>query len=376
MDGAASKLDLSAKLPALPGLRLQGISHAFGAKKVLDDVSLAVEPGQLVCLLGPSGCGKTTLLRIAAGLEPLQKGSVALDGCAVAEPGYAVPPERRGVGLVFQDYALFPHLDVAGNVAFGLSKLTASARAARVAETLAQVGMQDYARGWPHELSGGQQQRVALARALAPRPRVVLMDEPFSGLDARLRESIRDDTLHVLKKSGAATLMVTHDPEEAMFMADTIVVMREGRVEQAGPPDAVYAKPASAFVARFFGQVNEVDTVVSGGHAVTPFGRVAAPGRAEATRVKVLIRPEGLRLDGIPDTAADPACPAKVLASRLLGRSSGVHLCLGQGAEEGHPEHVHFHARVPGRYLPPEGDVLAVDLDPAQAFVFDADDPI
>jgi iron(III) transport system ATP-binding protein len=376
MDGTAAKLDLSAKLPALPGLRLQGISHSFGAKKAVDDFSLSVEPGRLVCLLGPSGCGKTTLLRIAAGLEPLQKGSVALDGCAVAEPGYAVPPEARGVGLVFQDYALFPHLDATGNVAFGLANWPAKERAARVDETLAQVGMQDYAHAWPHELSGGQQQRVALARALAPRPRVVLMDEPFSGLDARLRETIRDDTLHVLKKSGAATLMVTHDPEEAMFMADTIVVMREGRIEQAGPPDAVYARPASSFVAHFFGQVNEVDAHVAGGFAATPFGRVAAPGHAEGHAVKVLIRPEGLRLTEIPETGAEPACPAKVLASRLLGRSSWVHLCLGQGADEGHAEHVHFHARVPGRYLPPEGEVLAVDLDPAQAFVFDASDPI
>ncbi|MFM7344164.1 MAG: ABC transporter ATP-binding protein [Tagaea sp.] len=373
MDGTATKLDLGVKLP---GLRLQGISHAFGAKKAVDGVSLAVEPGQLVCLLGPSGCGKTTLLRIAAGLEPLQKGSVALDGCAIAEPGYAIPPEERGVGLVFQDYALFPHLDVTGNVAFGLDKLASAERAARVAETLAQVGMQDYARAWPHELSGGQQQRVALARALAPKPRVVLMDEPFSGLDARLRESIRDDTLHVLKKSGAATLMVTHDPEEAMFMADRIAVMREGRIEQDGPPDEVYAKPASAFVARFFGQVNEVDSVVAGGYAATPFGRVRASGWKEGARVQVLIRPEGLALAGIPDTAPEPACPAKVLASRLLGRSSWVHLCLGQGADEGHAEHVHFHARVPGRYLPPEGDILAVDLDPAQAFVFPPDDPI
>jgi iron(III) transport system ATP-binding protein len=376
MDGTTTKLDLSAKLPALPGLRLQGISHAFGAKKAVDDVSLAVEPGQMVCLLGPSGCGKTTLLRIAAGLEPLQKGSVALDGCAVAEPGYAVPPEQRGVGLVFQDYALFPHLDVTGNVAFGLSKIPAAARAARIAETLAQVGMESFARAWPHELSGGQQQRVALARALAPKPRVVLMDEPFSGLDARLRESIRDDTLHVLKKSGAATLMVTHDPEEAMFMADLIVVMRDGRIEQAGSPDEIYAKPASAFVARFFGQVNEVAASVAGGYATTPFGRVAAAGWKEGAAVKVVIRPEGVKLAGIPDTAPEPACPAKVLAARLLGRSSWVHLCLGQGAEEGHAEHVHFHARVPGRYLPPEGDIQAVDLDPSQAFVFPPDDPI
>jgi iron(III) transport system ATP-binding protein len=369
---ARPRIDLEPKIPELPGLRLQGISHSFGSTRALVDVSLAVLPGELVCLLGPSGCGKSTLLRVAAGLEPLQKGSIVLDGCAVAEPGYAVPPERRGVGLVFQDYALFPHLDVADNVAFGLAGLDAPARAARVHEALEAVGMLGQLHAWPHTLSGGQQQRVALARALAPKPRVVLMDEPFSGLDARLRETIRDDTLHVLKRSGAATLMVTHDPEEAMFMADRIAVMREGGIEQDDVPLRVYGQPATAFVARFFGQVNEYETLVAGGTAATPFGTVAAAGFADGVRVKVLIRPEGLRLRDDPDARH----PAKVLAARLLGRSSWIHMCLGQQAGEGDDDHSHFHARIPGRFLPVEGNVLGVELDPAQVFVFPATDPM
>jgi len=366
------RIDLDRKVPDLPGLRLQGVSHSFDSIRALADVSIAVVPGELVCLLGPSGCGKSTLLRVAAGLEPLQKGSIVLDGCAVAEPGYAVPPERRGVGLVFQDYALFPHLDVADNVAFGLAGMDSGARAARVRETLESVGMLDSLHAWPHTLSGGQQQRVALARALAPRPRVVLMDEPFSGLDARLRESIRDDTLHVLKRSGAATLMVTHDPEEAMFMADRIAVMREGSIEQDDVPLRVYGEPATAFVARFFGQLNEIATRIAGGNAPTPFGPVSAPGFADGAKVRVLVRPEGLRLRADPDAA----CPAKVLAARLLGRSSWIHLCLGQAAGEGAGDHGHFHARVPGRFLPADGDVLGVELDRAQVFVFPADAPI
>jgi iron(III) transport system ATP-binding protein len=369
---AANRIDTDDRLPALPGLRMQGISHSFGAKRALDGVSLSVAPGELVCLLGPSGCGKTTLLRIAAGLEPLQVGSVALDGCAVAEPGYAVPPEKRGVGLVFQDYALFPHLDVAGNVAFGLAGLDAARTRARVREALEAVGMAEHERSWPHTLSGGQQQRVALARALAPRPRVVLMDEPFSGLDARLRETIRDDTLHVLKRSGAATLMVTHDPEEAMFMADRIAVMNDGRIEQDDVPPRVYGKPASAFVARFFGQLNEYVARVEGGAVATPFGPVSVPDRPDGARVRVLVRPEGLKLVSDVDTRR----PAKIVAARLLGRSSWVHLCFGQAAAEGAADHNHFHARVPGRFLPPEGDVLGIELDPAQVFVFPVDDPI
>ncbi|MEY4680659.1 MAG: ABC transporter ATP-binding protein [Alphaproteobacteria bacterium] len=353
------------------GLSAERVSHRFGDKLVLDGVSLVAAPGELVCLVGPSGCGKTTLLRIAAGLEDIQQGEVRAAGRVVARPGADLPAERRGIGFVFQDYALFPHLDVAANVGFGLASADGARRARRVQETLAQVGMQDQARAFPHELSGGQQQRVALARALAPEPRVLLLDEPFSGLDVRLRERIRDDTLHVLKESGAATVMVTHDPEEAMFMADRLVVLDRGRVEQAGSPDEVYSRPASAFVAGFFGQANELGGIVASGGVDTPFGRVAAPGLRDGARARVLIRPEGLRLREAGD---DAACPAKVIAARLLGRSSWIHLCLGRdgAAGEGDAHHRHFHARVPGRFLPPEGTILAVELDQAQAFVFPA----
>ncbi len=361
----------ASRLSPPTALAISGLSHGFSTKQVLRGVDLTVGSGELVCLVGPSGCGKTTLLRLAAGLEEVQAGSIAIDGCTVAETRRAVPAERRGVGFVFQDYALFPHLDVMGNVAFGLDRLGPALRVSRIDETLRQVGMQEYAHAFPHQLSGGQQQRIALARALAPRPRVLLLDEPFSGLDARLREQIRDDTLHVLKQSGAATLMVTHDPEEAMFMADRMVIMNEGRIEQHGPPADVYSHPATAFVANFFGQVNEIHTVVEMGGAMTPFGRVPVSAFPEGSDVVVLIRPEALRLRPVGD--ADMIV-GKVLAARLLGRSSWIHLCLGRAADEtpatGRAGHLHFHARVPGRFLPAEGDVLAIDLDVAQAFVF------
>jgi iron(III) transport system ATP-binding protein len=361
-------------------LALANVSHAFGARKAVDDVTLTVAAGELVCLVGPSGCGKTTLLRVAAGLEDLQVGRIVIDGCAIAEPGYVVPPEARGVGFVFQDYALFPHLTVAKNVAFGLHRKEASERNRRVEEVLVQVGMGDYAQAYPHQLSGGQQQRVALARALAPRPRVMLLDEPFSGLDTRLREQIRDDALHVLKSSGTATLMVTHDPEEAMFMADRLAIMRAGRVEQEGSPVEVYAHPATAFVASFFGQVNELHGTVLSGAVETPFGALAAPGFADGTRVDVLIRPEALRLTAAVE-GRDHAIAAKVMAARLLGRSSWIHLSLvepwragvpAEAPHEGQAGFFHFHARVPGRFLPREGEILAVGLEPSQAFVFRA----
>ncbi len=352
-------------------LAISGLSHRFATKQVLRSVDLRVGAGELVCLVGPSGCGKTTLLRLAAGLEDIQAGSISIDGCAVSEGRYAVPAERRGVGFVFQDYALFPHLDVTGNVAFGLDRLDRAQRSTRIDETLRQVGMLEYASAFPHQLSGGQQQRVALARALAPQPRVLLLDEPFSGLDARLREQIRDDTLHVLKHSGAATLMVTHDPEEAMFMADRLMIMNEGKVEQQGPPAEVYSHPASAFVTTFFGQVNEIHATVENGGAMTPFGRVPVAKFPDGSDVVVMIRPEALRLRPVDD--ADTVA-GRVLASRLLGRSSWIHLCLGAheatGPASGEAGHLHFHARVPGRFLPAEGEVLAIELDVTQAFVF------
>jgi iron(III) transport system ATP-binding protein len=280
-----------------------------------------------------------------------------------------VPPESRGVGLVFQDYALFPHLDIAANVAFGLTHRPAHERALAVGDVLARVGMVDHARAYPHQLSGGQQQRVALARALAPRPRVLLLDEPFSGLDARLREKIRDDTLHVIKQSGAAALMVTHDPEEAMFMADRLAIMRMGRIEQAGPPAEVYSNPGSAFVAAIFGQLNELHGRVERGEVATRIGRIPVSGFADGTKVRVLVRPEALTLGSVD---SEGSTPAKVLASRLLGRSSWIHLCIGREQVHAgpHADDDHIHARIPGRVLPAEGEILGLRLDLAQVFVF------
>ena len=352
-------------------LDMAGISHAFGTLLAVDDLSLTVASGELVCLLGPSGCGKTTVLRIAAGLEAQQRGTVEVEGRRVADDTVFVPPEERGVGLVFQDFALFPHLSVLDNVAFGLRALPGSERRSRALEALEQVGMAGSAAAYPHTLSGGQQQRVALARALAPKPRVMLLDEPFSGLDSRLRNQIRDDTLHVLKESGAATLMVTHDPEEAMFMADRVALMRAGRLEQAGRPTDLYFAPANAFVAGFFGEINEMSGCVRDGAVATPFGAVSAPGDlAEGTRVEVLIRPEALRLQPLAD-ASEGAGRARVMASRMLGRSSLVHLSVdGEAGGD-----LHLHARIPGRFLPAEHEVLAVHLDRTQAFVFPVPDP-
>ncbi|WP_376090218.1 ABC transporter ATP-binding protein [Roseomonas sp. CCTCC AB2023176] len=283
-------------------LRLSGIRHRYGVREVIRGVDLEVAAGEIVCLLGPSGDGKTTLLRLTSGLEPLQNGEIEIAGRIVARPGREVPPEGRSVGFVFQDYALFPHLTVAANVAFGLRRLPRAERDARVHEALARVGLEGHAESWPHTLSGGQQQRVALARALAPRPAVLLLDEAFASLDARLRERVRDDTLHLLQEAGIATLLVTHDAEEAMFMADRIALLREGRIEQVGTPTDLYLHPISRFVATFLGEVNRIPALIADGIARTPLGLLAATlpdGPAE-----MLLRPEGVRL--LPPARASP----------------------------------------------------------------------
>jgi iron(III) transport system ATP-binding protein len=348
-------------------------SDGRAADLAVDDVSLTVAANEVVCLLGPSGCGKSTLLRIAAGLEVLQQGVVRMGGRVVADPeaGIWTPPEARQVGLVFQDSALFPHLSVLRNVTFGLDRLAAAERDARANALLAQLHLGDYAEAYPHQLSGGQQQRVALARALAPAPALMLLDEPFSSLDARLRDQIRDDTLHILKSTGTGALMVTHDPEEAMFMADRIALMRDGRIVQAGTPEALYCRPAEPFVVRFFGDVNAVDGQVRAGAVATPAGPVAAPGFAEGAAATVMIRPEALRIARV--LADEQSCDqvsavpiARVIDARLLGRASLVHLrASGAG---GAP--LHLHARVPGVFLPNPGQVVELALDPAQVFVF------
>ncbi len=351
-------------------LRLTGIRHAYGSKEVLRGVDLGVGRGEILCLLGPSGDGKTTLLRLVAGLEPLQAGRIEIGGEVVAEPGRELPPEQRHVGFVFQDYALFPHLTVEENVAFGLRRAPRGERAWMVAEALARVGLETYARAWPHMLSGGQQQRVALARALAPRPQVVLLDEAFASLDARLREQVRDDTLHVLQTAGIPAVIVTHDAEEAMFMADRIALMREGRVVQLGTPEALYLHPADPFVATFLGEVNRLPALVRAGRAETVLGALPAPAGMGAGPAEVLLRPEGLRLlpaDG--DGAVGVA--AEVEASRLLGATTLVHLAVPDGAGGT----LHLHARTPPGGGLARGQRVRLALDPERAFVFPAETP-
>ncbi len=342
------------------GITVENVSHRYGHELVVDNVSLDVAPAEVVCVLGPSGCGKSTMLRIIAGLEELQQGRIIVDGRVVADDTVNVPTEERSASLLFQDFALFPHLTVYENVIFGLTHLSSGTRHARAVEVLEQVGMLEFSDNYPHVLSGGQQQRVALARSRAPRPRMMLMDEPFSNLDVGLRSQVRDLVLHVLKNSTSMTLMVTHDPEEAMFMGDRIAVMNKGRIIQLGTPEELYNGPAVPFVLRLFGEVNQLEGRVEDGHIVTALGRVCAPGLAEGTLAEVLVRAEGLRIDGAGETRG------RVMTRRMLGRATLLHLSVS-GLDG---EALHFHARTTARPGPAENDEVRLGLDEEQVFVF------
>ena len=342
----------------MSGLAMEGVSHRFGPILAVDDVSLEAAPGEVVALLGPSGCGKTTVLRLAAGLEAVQSGRVEISGVEVAGPARSLPPEARSVGLVFQDFALFPHLDAVGNVAFGLAGRPAAERRRAAAAALERVGLAGRAGAWPHMLSGGERQRVALARALAPAPRVMLLDEPFSGLDTALRGALREETARILREAGTPTLLVTHDPEEAMLAADRVAVMRAGRILQCGAPDEIYRAPADAFCAALLGPLQGFDGVARGGRVATPLGPIAAPGLADGAPAQALVRPEGVLLG-----AAD-GVPATVREVRSLGRSGLVALVLDGGRE--------VRARVPWSALPAVGERTRIAVAPEMAFVFPA----
>lgn len=302
-------------------LDVEHATRRYGAVTAVEDVSFAVAAGEIAALVGHSGSGKSTLLRLVAGLEPLDAGRIAIGGREVATAAGGVPPEKRGVGMMFQDYALFPHLTAIRNVMFGLRGQGRSAARETALRALQRVGLAGRAEAFPHMLSGGEQQRVALARALAPRPGILLMDEPFSNLDRRTRVMVREDTFAVLRESGTTGILVTHDQDDAMRMADRILMMQGGRIVQGGTGEELCRRPATLQVARFFAEWNEIPATVQAGRVATPAGDFPAPGFRDGARVTVCLRPAGIAFGAA-------GRPGRIAARHFLGEAEMVHVAV------------------------------------------------
>lgn len=339
-------------------VRLDNVSKKFADARAVSNLTVGVGKGEFFSLLGPSGCGKTTTLRLIAGLERPDEGTVTIGKEVVASPHAWVPPEKRGIGIVFQDYALFPHMSVEQNVAFGLRGCKRAEAKIRVEELLTMTGLAGLAGRYPHELSGGQRQRVALARSLAPRPRVILLDEPFSNLDADLREELRSETRRILKEEGATAVLVTHDQEEAFSLSDTVGVLRSGTLEQLGTPAEIYHRPSSKFVADFVGKADFIEGIADGGMVHSAFGSFPLdderyPGTG---RIELMVRPDDV------DFVPDPAGQAVITEARFLGASVLYRLRFPDGRM--------VHAVKPSAELTPVGSKVQVKVDAGHVVIF------
>lgn len=344
-------------------LEFRGVSHRYGRDQVLDGITFTAIPGEITCLLGASGSGKTTLLRLAAGLEDIQAGEISLDGELLGGSGLNVPPEHRPVGLVFQEQVLFPHKTVLDNVAFGLRGLDSRQRRTVAQSNLDAVGLSAFHSRFPDTLSGGQQQRVALARALAPAPRVMLLDEPFANVDAILRRALREDARRALRKSGGIAVIVTHDPDEALELADRIAVMDKGRIVQIETPDIIWRQPASRAVVSLFGQAQHLSGRVETDGVATAFGLLhqSCEGSEPGDAVDVLVRPTAVALERVLESSVSSG---RVDDVRFLGDR---YIVLVESAGQT------LRASVEDLAGLRVGDSVVARFDPLGTFVYAAD---
>lgn len=343
-------------------LSFDNVEVALGGRPVLQKVTLSLVPGEIVCLLGESGSGKSTILRAAAGLQRIDSGTISINSRVVSGPGLHATPDRRGIGLMFQDFALFPHLNLLQNVTFGLGRLDRAAANRQARQALKRVGLEDREADYPHMLSGGQQQRLALARSIAPRPGVLMLDEPFSSLDARLRETVRSETLAVLRETNATTIIVTHDPEEAMLLGDRIALLRKGRLAQIDTASAIYNHPVDLSAARFFSPLSEIPAQVVGGRAATPLGSVPAPLQAEGSQVVVALRPVG---------AVDMSTEGSGVPGRIVTKRDAIGVDLCEVMVEGLERPLAVRQRADRRFVP--GCDVFLTLNPEHVLVFAKD---
>ena len=352
----------------MPRLEVKNLSRSFGNLTVVDKISFQIFSGQVTCLLGPSGCGKSTTLRMIAGVEKPSSGQIFVDEELTSNASFQVPPEERSIGLMFQDFALFPHLNVQQNVYFGLAG-SKEFKEKRALELLDKVGLAHLALNYPHSLSGGEQQRIALIRALAPQPKIMLMDEPFSGLDDRLRDEVRDETFKLLRSEDTAVLMVTHDPQEAMKVADEIALMRDGKILQRGAPYNIYNAPVDLKALQFFSDANAIQATLKGSLADTPFGQFFAPGLADGTDIDIVFRPQHIRIDfdrkgqgPLPTASQGVAARGIVKRARFVGNESLIEFEMDFGST--------IKATVPNVFLPSIGHPLWLTVPRDKCYIF------
>ena len=350
------------------------IHFEYNNRIILNDFSMRLQVGEVVSLLGPSGCGKTTLLKLASGIEKIQKGEIKLNNQTISSRDTHLSPDKRGIGYVFQDCALFPHLTISQNIFFGMDKKEKQLQTKKIQQLMDEVNLSNFSDKYPHELSGGQQQQVALIRAMASDPQIILLDEPYSNLDSRLKEKIRDQMLHILRENNISALLVTHDPEEAMFMSDKIGVLNNGFIEQFGSPIDLYLRPKSAFIAEFFGEINIFGGIVEEGLVNTVLGTFSCPKKFNKSKVKIVIRNEAIMLYSDKKNISKNTNKNKyiispyigcVMEARLLAGSTLVHLSIKVENSD-----FHVHARIPGLNFFNINEKVKVCSDPSQIFIF------
>ena len=343
-------------------VRINNLSYSMNEKKILNNINLQLEKEKIACILGPSGCGKTSLLKLIAGLSKVQEGEIFLNENLVSSSNIHLKTEKRKIGFLFQDYALFPHQTVKQNLQFAIKDKSTSHR---VEEIMDVIKLSDSLEKYPHELSGGEQQRVALARSIIAKPDLLLLDEPFSSLDLNLKEEVRDDTLHLLQKSNISVLLVTHDPFEAMFISNQINIMnKNGEIVQSGSPTDLYNLPNSSYVANFFGETNKFQGVVKDTIVETPVGEFKVENSLESKNVDIFIRPEAVKLS--KEQTPVNGIKGTVMASKLMGTYSFIHLSVLSKNNEV----VHVHSHMPPNFLPNQSSAVGIEIDKEQTFIF------
>ena len=346
----------------MSAVEITNLSHTIGNKEILRNINFTLSKDSISCILGPSGSGKTSLLKLIAGLERVQNGSIKINSKEVSSKSKHLPTEKRNIGFLFQDYALFPHLTVKQNLEYPVNYKTSPHT---IEDIIKLIKLPNSLNKYPHELSGGEQQRVALARSIISNPDILLLDEPFSSLDLNLREDVRDDTLHLLQKSNVSVIIVTHDPFEAMFISNQINIMdTTGKIVQSGSPSELYNNPTNSYVAEFFGETNRFEGVVKNGQIITPVGKISAPKELENKNVKIHIRPRGIRLNKQPTPVN--GIKGTVMASKLMGSFSFIHLSVLDKDNE----IVHIHSHMPADFNPKQSSAVEIEIDEKQTFIF------